>query len=656
MSTERPLDSDIAVAALRLFSPQVRASILEDAEFRRRFSLGVDAVVRFEQNGAEFARSALFRAVRQILAGTAPSLEVESKDGGAWRVTHDVASGVIVSREGVVVSLAGLACVSPDVNARIEWFDRESTKCRIIDDRTGKWREVLAERPLEDEEVGLLLDEFRLTPAHSAATIRERLRNRNFNAADLVPADLRYFDRLVGEPPDETSVHVFISSVLASHLRALVEQNACEGLKAALLLSSHPLVSEVVDLKTVPHEEVLAVFQWLTDRGDRISQVGAIECGLRHLDTFPEIEPSLTAMTRTIGADDLEDPLGRHRLLSGLVALVEGEIVRRSIVRLRPPFWRRMASIAHAALIEREVLAANLETTNVADWALESGGALYYMQTLIDLRREPRWFPDLISPQQLKAEFVGRIAGAAERYRKNVRDGELSSLLWGDDSGSIQSQKVFPSAFLPGPLEGGTEAVIDIPAELETSIRTSLEAEELTAESFFGLVNSSLIFRIGSQLSELAAQGLRRVGYQLRKVSANDDPFSLLNGLATVSAVTRSKALADEVRILSRAARRRAGNNLTPEAIARIALVAAAANNDLTAWSNFVGDWLTELAFADMTREQALALQGDLYRLLHVEPVLWETCGRAEAALSAFVGSLPDDADESHHTAERGPH
>jgi hypothetical protein len=126
-----------------------------------------------------------------------------------------------------------------------------------------------------------------------------------------------------------------------------------------------------------------------------------------------------------------------------------------------------------------------------------------------------------------------------------------------------------------------------------------------------------------------------------------------LNGLATVSAVTRSRVLADEVRILSRGALRRTGTNLTPEAVARIALVAAAANSDLAAWGNFLGDWLTELAFADMTREQGIALQGDLYRLLHAEPVLWETCGRAEAALSAFVESFPDDAEASHRTAER---
>ena len=105
------------------------------------------------------------------------------------------------------------------------------------------------------------------------------------------------------------------------------------------------------------------------------------------------------------------------------------------------------------------------------------------------------------------------------------------------------------SAIMPGPLEGGMEAVREIPPELEERIRTDLGAEELTPSSFVALVNSSLIFHIGSKVSELAAQALRRVGYQLRKVNAADDPFPLLNGLAMVSAVSRSKELADEVRI-----------------------------------------------------------------------------------------------------------
>ena len=49
-----------------------------------------------------------------------------------------------------------------------------------------------------------------------------------------------------------------------------------------------------------------------------------------------------------------------------------------------------------------------------------------------------------------------------------------------------------------------------------------------------------------------------------------------------------------------------------------------------------------KLGFADMTIDQAAALQGSLYTLFHLEPRLWENCGRGEAALAAFVASVPE--------------
>lgn len=645
MATERPLDAGIVGAALRLFPPRVGAAILEDVAFRGRVPRDVEAVVRLERTGAEFSRSTLFRIVRQVLIGSSPGVDVKGRDGTVWRVTHDTGRGITVSREGVADWFPEFAVLAPDADTRMKWFELQTVTCSIGEERTRRWRKVLADRPLEDEEVDELLDEFCLTPMHYVTEIRNRLRMRKVSATDLVPSDHRYFGRLAGEPAAETELRQFVSGVLRSHLDELVRWNPCEGLRTAFVLSSHQMIAEVVDLAAVPRTEVSRVFEWLRDSGDRISQIGAIECGLRHLDSFPEIEPCLAAMTREMSADDPEDIGGRLKLLSGLVVLVEGEVIRRGLARRRPPFWRRLSSIAHAALIEREVLNAKLEVSGFADWALKSGWGLYYMQSLVDLRQEPRWFPDFISPEQLKAELLGRIAFAAERYRDNIPDGELRSLLWGERA-AIEAQTVAPYALLPGPLEGGVESVIKSPAELESSIRTNLEAGELTSESFVGLVNSALICRTNAQLSELAAQGLSRVGYQLRKSSTGEAPSLLLNGLAMVSAVTRSKVLAKEVRNLWRVAGRRDSGGLLPGEAVRVALVTAAASEELSAWSDVVGDWLTELGFFDMTREEAIALQGELYALLQVEPLLWETCGRAEAALSAFLKTCSDHAEE----------
>jgi hypothetical protein len=454
-----------------------------------------------------------------------------------------------------------------------------------------------------------------------------------------VPGDVRYFERLTGAPQREIGLQEFFATTVAAQVRRLLDGRTDQGLKAVFLLSSHSLLADLVDVSAIPRQTVVDAFLWIASHGDRVSQVGAIECGLRILKEWPELEASLTAMTRALVLDDPTDFGGRLQLASALIALVEGEIARRHVAPGRAPFWRRLSAIAHASVIEREVIRRRLDMESVARWALNSGGSWYYLQTLVDLRREPRWFPDFISGEQLRAEWLGRVASAAERYRDNVPAGELTALLWATDANSVKSRIALPEAWLPGPLEGGMEAVRELPSDLEAHIRSSLEAQDLSPRSFFGLVNAALIVRVDSELSEAAAHGLRRVGYRLRQFGETEDPFPFLYALAKVAAVTRSKELTDEVRVLVRAERHRGAQRLSPEAISRIALVAAAAIADQSGWRSFLGEWLNELAFLEMTLDEAVNLRSQLQMLLHIDPILWETCGRADAAIGAYLDS-----------------
>ena len=126
MTTETPSGAEMAMAALRLFPPSVRTAIVRDEEFRTRYALRGDAVVKLKRTGAEFIRSTLFRAARQVLAGATRSVDVESMDGMVWRLTNDNGTGITVTHEKVVQALPECACLAPDVNTRIEWFERES--------------------------------------------------------------------------------------------------------------------------------------------------------------------------------------------------------------------------------------------------------------------------------------------------------------------------------------------------------------------------------------------------------------------------------------------------------------------------------------------------------------------------------------------------
>jgi hypothetical protein len=627
---------------MRTFPKQLRGGVLERTDFRERFSLGSDAVLNINPIETQFLRSELFQAARQVLSGAASSVELRSRQGESWVVTVGSPHGITLSHEAETCFVPEAAGVSPHGTSRLEWFQQQVGAYKI-ESRLAAWRETLAARALFDPEMEPLLSDLRAVPWRVSASIREGIVSGSFGPAELVPSDIRYFELLSPAPENGAGLRDYFAEAVEAYARGLIDGDAGEGLKWVFLLGSHSSLADLIEVANAPRDEVVSAFAWIASHGDRVSQVAAIECGLRLLHDWPELEPSLAAMARDIAADKPDALGGRLQLVSGLVALVEGEVARRSIARGRPPFWRRLVTIAHAGTLEREVVARRLDLADIGKWAMNTGGTLYYLQTLVDLRQEPRWFPDFLSAEQIKAEWIGRVWSAAERYRDNVPAGALSEVLWGEGA-SIKSQLAFPNAWLPGPLEGGVEAVRELPAELEASIRTNLEAEELTPASFYGLVNTSLLLRVDARLSGLAAEGLRRIGYQLRQANESDDPFPLLHGLAKVAAVTRSAELAGEVRILARANRRGGSKKLSPEACARIGLVAAAAHSEQSAWAKTIGEWLTELAFAEMTAGEAVSLQSDVHLLLHIEPDLWATCGRAQAALAAFVASTPDPA------------
>jgi hypothetical protein len=629
--------SEIVVGLLRLFPPSLRVSILDVGDFRREFGLNVSAKVQFQKGGLTFDRSVLYNAIRRLLGKETDREVINSEDGTAWGLTpHSSGDGLLLEHDGKKMQLPDFTCLSPEREQRIKWFKRESEKFLLVDESAKACLNLLATRAIDDDEVDGVLSEIQLSPLYIHQLVSTVLRNETIDVPKLVPDDIRYYERLVG-PGEESDLKGFIESIVKPHITRLLRWSSVEGFKQSLLMSSHAWIALGINFDLIPREQILKTFEWLAQRGDSVSRLGSIECGLTQLDRYPELESTITRMIRTFLDDDPEDEQGRFALLSSLIVLVEGEFARTGIARGRPPFWRRLAAIAHASVIERAIVTGGISFSTFGDWIAVNRGLLYYMQTSAGLRQEPRWLPEFVQPSQLKAEFLGRIAAAAQTNDGKIRFTELRTLLF--EENGIKSEMEFPFPYLPGPLEGGVASTVDMPAEIDTEFRAGLESEGLSPRSFARLVNSSLIFTIGPQLAQLTTQALRRVKYQLRDIGAQGDGFSLLSGLAIVAAVTRSSDLSDDVRVLARVVRRRPGFHFSPNDLLRIGLIAAAAHENAEKWRGFVGDWVNELAFEEMTGQEAARLCEQVRLLCHLDPDLWATCSRGHAACEAFAAS-----------------
>ena len=497
------------------------------------------------------------------------------------------------------------------------------------------WRHVLAQRGLEDDEVGSYYSDCCDTPVHVMRSIHDEIGTGRSSVSSLVPCSRKYYERLVGTYDGSGSIGDYAAGAARTLFKQLAAWRPYEGFLLSLFLSSHSSLTAEIGIGHLESDELVRAFDFLEKHGDRISQVGAIEVGMRILPERRELEPFLVRIVEQIRDDDVDGSMRGVKLFSALFILVDGELSRTRLMSAEPPFYRRLASLSQAALIHRQFVNAGVDG-EFYEWALRNRGKQCYVQSFADMRLEPRWNPGLAAPDHFKAEFFGRILIAGRKYEANIKESQLYGLIVGKERGSLNSLCEFPHPYLPGPLEGSEDGANTIPTDLSKAIEAQLNAECVGPYSFVALVNSAMLGRVDSDHVKLAARVLKLGNYRLAQLEDKSQLLSILSGLATVAATSRNVTLAGELRILLRTYRRDAQYGLSIEEIIRICLVASASRKDIHEWRDFVGGWLTELSLWELEGNEGAVLHSYLRCLCHAVPELWVSCGKADAALIAL--------------------
>ena len=630
--------SALAKMALELVPPIIRDTLLEESGFREEYGFITDPILSFSNSGVSFQRSSLYDAVRKVLSG-AEEKKVTNTKGQKWRLKNISKKGewpnFVLSRGKQCLPLRTFTALSPDRDTRLRFLGEAASDVNLSNIALAPWRNILSERALEDDGVDALLSEFRDTPVAKTRSISRDIRVGQGSISSLVPHSRRYFERLVGVYDGSTSMRDYASDGGRKLFEQLSAWRPYDGFLYSLFLSSHASLTEEINVDQLNSEDLVRAFDFLDKYGDRISQLGAIEVGLRVLPSRPEIEQALIRLIEQIRDDDDDGQASGFKLLSALFHLIDGELSRIRLFSVEPPFYRRLAALSQAALIHRELVSLSVDIDRFSEWAFNNRGG-FYLQSLVDMRLEPRWDPDFAMASQMKADFSGRILNAAKKYEQNITGSQIYDLIFGDEAGSLRPFNDSLETWFPGPLEGTEDTQSVLPPKFAEAIETQLGAEEVGPSSFPALVNFALVYRIDADQAELAATALKYANHRIPNIENRQQLFAILDGLARVAAVSRSLVLADELQILVRRYRHDAEYALSIQEVIRICLVVAASRSDLSEWTKFVGDWLTELAFSDLNDDEAQGFHSCLNCLCHAVPELWVSCGRADAALLAF--------------------
>ncbi|GAV12970.1 hypothetical protein [Paenibacillus sp. NAIST15-1] len=630
--------SMIVQLALNQLPPIMRESILEDKPFRESYGISVDAVLSLNGSDISFQQSTLFCAIRDITL-LSPNKEIIDNQDRVWKLKYQINGKLkpvlVISNDKQQFSLSDFLPLVGDSALRLRSLDKVSADVSFPVEDKNRWNGILTNRALEDDEIDEFHTDITDTPGFKERTIYQGLTSGNASTSLLIPSSKRYYERLVGCYDGSLSIREYATGQGRQHFEQLLHLNPYEGLLHCLYVSLHSDLTYEIKMENIDINVIVRVFEFLESNGDVVSQIGAIEIGLRILSSKPEISPLIIRLIKQIRDDRVDGSLSKIKLFSALFILIDGELSRIRLFSSEPPFYRRLASMSHAALIHRQLIKSGVNIDLFSDWALNICGEQFYFQSLTDIRLEPRWSPDFALPSQIKAEFLGRILSAAQKNETNITDQELHELVLGMKAQSLRSLIEFQWYF-PGPLEGVYDIPPQLPQELLDTIESQLQSEEISSISFIGLINSAFIFRVETTHVELVARNLQLGNHRLNNVSDKTQLLAILNGLASVAAVARSSLLAKEIKELVRVYRHHPQYSLTITETLRVCLVAAACYEDLNNWNEFIGEWLTELAFSKLDNDEVNVFLSQLQCLCHAVPELWVTCGRAEAALRAL--------------------
>ena len=630
----------VARTALMYLPPSMREAVCDDADFRKQYHLSGDYVLRLQNDTPCIRRSALTRAVRLVLAG-AKEKKLPDTDGRRWKLRSGATPHRLpelqLSRgsERRQLPLA-FVTLSPDRATRLKLLQETESTLNLPTESVKRWHDVLADRSLNDDELVAFLNDVFDSPVDMAVRLCDTIRSGRFDASTLVPNSRRYFFRLVGEYDGSSTVHAYAAHNGGAHVRALSRWNPTEGFIYGLYLASHSSLTTCVAVDATDSAQLISLLQRVRDSGDRMSQVGALEVGLRALSARPEIATILADLVEAIRDDDASRPNSRTVLLSSLFHLVDGQLSRTKLFSQKEPYYRRLAALAHSAVLHGAIINSSIDRDEFIDWAVGHNREQCELQTYVDMRTDPYWHHHFATPTQMKAELVGRIMIAASQLSKPLESHEkLRSLLQtlpkclaaDNDAQSL-------CMFLRGPLDGKKRAGEKPPATVVREIRKRLNAEEVAPYSFVPFANAALLYHIDDDLVALAAQALRRDPYGLQSVRS--EVVSIAMALAIAAAVCRSVDLADGVRDLVLRYIHNGGRYLSVADKLDVVLTLSASRSDEIEWARCVGAALENIAFGDLEDQERRLVQSCIHQLCHLKPELWTYVGRAEAAVASL--------------------
>lgn len=379
--------------------------VWNDEQLMERIKLPQEFRIGLSISGSpQFRRDQLWQAViRAQDAGLAEVTDLESRN---WQLRRDETGRILISDRGDDRPLAfDQELAHSNVDIRRRHFAARCATYAITPDSFSEIEKTLRARPLTAREIFAFQDALDWHPLSKERSIEQVFGSGTATLSELFPIDWDYYERLVGSWTNESNILAFTANrpkadFSKAHVGPEGRRHVAAALRRALLSGGHSSGSprELVgamaidDLGSFLGNDLAALDLW--------SMPALLEALLARPD-WRAISNELMVASRAI-LQSISDPI-RLELCKAIFEVADLRLRDLAGNRDAPPYWRRMAAISHAAIVERAALGSGVDISSLSKWFTHHASRAFWA-TIPDMHREHRWGPVMMRCDQLRQE------------------------------------------------------------------------------------------------------------------------------------------------------------------------------------------------------------------------------------------------------------
>lgn len=613
----------------------LRSDLIDDEIFLAKLDIPIVPELRLNTPGNPmFNRDRIWKVVSKVLHDGVPT-EVEDRSGKQWCISRDAEGRAVLDIQGVPRPLAfpDIEYMSVDTEVRAAHLSDRCAAMGVDQDQlSGSVLADLRNGPLtafDVEQAQLLFARFPL-PLHER--LIGEMQDGETTLSSLFPSDFSYYEHLIGAWRGERDILAFASNMLPMAQEASFDVR----LLVRLLSSGHSATSP---RNTITHADAAEIKEFFANHVSHLdiwSLTAFLEGMLareRVIEEFgDELLQLLEAFDKIVNKDEQ-----RRQLAAMLVKAAEIRIRSLSPNPSLPPYWRRLAAIAHGAVAERALMSARVNLDPFLE-RLEPLVVPYNPAGIVDMQREPTWAPFLMNGQQLQQEVLRRVLVAWDEHVESSSSLEPHREKFTPILRELLSRQDFASRCVRGPADGSVrlyELSADQCREMEQLLDDHGTTRPLDVWFAFATAGTAALLPLG--VRDRLVASIEQAGTAAFAGCDENQSGHVLAWLGFLAASSRDTNLAKAIIKLARAVAASAEADIPATLCLYVTAIAAAAFSDRSEWQKLLINCAEHAAYTCTTKKDAINSLAAIEGFATADWRLQLPLARARAALKGLI-------------------